>query len=397
MKRVRAVVIAAVVAASGCGSCRERGAPPPTPAAEEAAPAAEAHGDELEVAPDMLRDLRITTADVQVAASAQNVATILGELGVNEDAYAEVAAPLPGRVTRLLAGIGDRVRAGAALAELQSAELGRARAAVGAAAGRVTLARAALDRKRRLAAERIAPEREVQEAEAELAASEADAAAAAAVLRALGASPEDGAGPESAHFTLRAPVAGVVLDRRIVLGQAVGGDPAPLFTIADVSQLWLTVHAFERDAVRIVPATTASIAVAALPGLTMAGRVAQIGEQVDRQSRTVPIRIVVANADGRLRPGMSASARLALGDTTADLLTVPSGALQRLGDAWVVFVPRDPGHFEVRAVGRGRDLEGQVEIVTGLEAGERVVVDGAFVLKAEAEKARGLGGGDHHH
>ena len=110
----------------------------------------------------------------------------------------------------------------------------------------------------------------------------------------------------------------------------------------------------------------------------------------------MPIRILVANPDGRLRPGMSASARLPIGDSTARILTVPSGALQRISDAWVVFIPKDAGHFEVREVGRGRDLEGQVEIVQGLKAGERVVVDGSFVLKAEAEKARGLGGDDRH-
>jgi cobalt-zinc-cadmium efflux system membrane fusion protein len=110
----------------------------------------------------------------------------------------------------------------------------------------------------------------------------------------------------------------------------------------------------------------------------------------------VPIRITVANPAGQLRPGMSASARLPLGDEAARILTVPAGALQRLGDSWVVFIPRDEGHFTVREVGRGRDLEGVVEIVHGVTARERVVVDGSFVLKAEAEKARGLGDDDPH-
>ena len=73
---------------------------------------------------------------------------------------------------------------------------------------------------------------------------------------------------------------------------------------------------------------------------------------------------------------------------------MPAAALQRLDDRWCVFVPKDTGTFEVRTVGRGRDLGGEVEIVSGLQAGETVVVDGAFLLKAEAEKARGEGG--HH-
>ena len=392
-----AIVLSVLVVSTGCGSCFARSTPETAPEAEKAAETSESHSNELEVAEDMLRDLRITTADVQTATSAESVATILGELMVNEDAYAEIAAPLPGRVTRLLAGVGDRVQNGTPLAELQSAELGRARAAVMAASGRVTLARTALERKRALAAERIAPEREVQEAEAELAASQAEAASADASVRALGASPLDSGGSsEAARFILRSPLAGMVISRDVVVGQAIGDNPAPLFKIANLSQLWLSVHAFERDAVRIVPSTVAQVTIAALPGRTLTGRVSQVGGQVDPESRTVPIRILVANPDGRLRPGMSASARLPIGDSTTRILTVPSGALQRINDAWVVFIPKDAGHFEVRGVGRGRDLDGQVEIVQGLKAGDRVVVDGSFVLKAEAEKARGLGGDDHH-
>lgn len=395
MNRQLAIIVAALVATTGCGSCLGPGTPEPTPPAETATATPEAHSNELEVPVDMLRDLRVTTAEVQQAKAAETFATILGELKVNEDAYAEVAAPLTGRVTRLLVGLGDRVQQGAALAELQSVELGRARAAVMAAAGRVTLARTALERKRALAAERIAPQREVQEAEAELAASEAEAAAADASVRALGASASD-SGADSARFTLRAPVSGVVIARDVVVGQAISDASPALFKIANLAQLWLTVHAFERDAVRIRTATTANVSVAALPGRTMTGRVTQVGGQVDPASRTVPVRIVVANLDGTLRPGMSASAQLAIGDSTASILTVPSGALQRIGSEWVVFLPKDEGHFDVREVGRGRDIGGQVEIVAGLKAGERVVVDGSFVLKAEAEKARGLGGDDHH-
>ena len=395
MKIRIAMAVGLTLAGVGCGSCFGRNTPEVSEKAEEAEAKTESHSNELEVPQDMLRDLRITTAEVQAAKSAESFATILGELMVNQDAYAEVGAPLPGRVTQLIAGVGDRVQNGAPLAEIQSVELGRARAAVMAAAGRVTLARSALERKRALAAERIAPQREVQEAEAELAASEADAAAADASLRALGA-PQTAASPgDTAHFTLRSPVSGVVIARDVVVGQAIGDGTPALFKIANLSQLWLTVHAFERDAVRITPSTSAEVSVAALPGRTITGRVTHIGGQVDPESRTVPIRIVVNNPDAQLRPGMSASARLPIGDSTARILTVPSGALQRLADAWVVFIPKDAGHFEVRQVGRGRDLEGQVEVVQGLAAGDRVVVDGSFVLKAEAEKARGLGGDPH--
>ena len=91
---------------------------------------------------------------------------------------------------------------------------------------------------------------------------------------------------------------------------------------------------------------------------------------------------------------MSATARLALGDETTTIVAVPGASLQRLHKGWCVFLPKSEGAFEVRPVGRGRDLSGEVEVVSGLAPGETVVVDGAFLLKAEAERSRGEG--EHH-
>jgi cobalt-zinc-cadmium efflux system membrane fusion protein len=110
----------------------------------------------------------------------------------------------------------------------------------------------------------------------------------------------------------------------------------------------------------------------------------------------VPVRIELANGDGLLRPGMSATARLDVAGPRQKILSVPAAALQRVGEAWLVFVPRTPQEFEMRAVGRGRDLGNDVEVVSGLKAGEVVVVEGAFLLKAEAEKRRGGNDGHGH-
>jgi cobalt-zinc-cadmium efflux system membrane fusion protein len=118
-----------------------------------------------------------------------------------------------------------------------------------------------------------------------------------------------------------------------------------------------------------------------------------IGRSVDPQSRTVAVRIDLPNGAGLLRPGMSAAARLPVGDEGAMLLAVPAAALQRVRERWCVFVPQDGRTFEIRPVGRGRDLGGEVEIVSGVRAGDTIVVDGAFLLKAETE--RGGSEGEH--
>jgi cobalt-zinc-cadmium efflux system membrane fusion protein len=355
----------------------------------------EAHQEnELEVPEDMVRDLRITTNVVEARSDAEH-STIVGELRVNENRYAEVAAPLSGRVSRLYANVGQTVGAGQPLAEIQSPDLGRARAALETASARLELARNVVERKRLLTSERIAPQREVQEAEADLSAAEAEVRAARAALQAMSATAaQPASAANAAQFVLRSPIAGTVLSRTVALGQGTSGSEA-LFTIANLGTLWLTVHAFERDAVRVDSGTPAEVTLAAFPGRQFNGTVDMVGRQVDPESRTVPIRIVLKNS-GELRPGMSASARLAISASTQQVLTVPAAAVQRLGDEWVVFLPRDRGHFEIRRVGRGRDLGHEVEIVRGLQAGETIVVDGAFVLKAEAEKARG-GGEEHGH
>ena len=176
-----------------------------------------------------------------------------------------------------------------------------------------------------------------------------------------------------------------LIERAAVVGQLL--DPAtPAFRIGNLSTLWLTVHAFERDAVRIRPGVAAQLAFSALPGVDFTGAVAVVGQQVDRESRTVPVRINVRNRETMLRPGMSATATLPVGASNAALLTVPVAAVQRVRNEWCVFLPKDARHFEIRRIGRGRDLGNEVEVLSGLRPDEQIVVDGAFLLKAQAER-----------
>jgi cobalt-zinc-cadmium efflux system membrane fusion protein len=380
------VILVALVIVGACGRRADQANAPAetTPVSE-----AESHEEEanvVEVDQEMLRDLRITTRPVESRPGGERV-VLLGELAVDQRAYAEVGTPVAARITNLLANAGDAVRSGQALAELTSPELGRERAAYLSAMARLTLADAALERKRALAAEKIVPLREVQEAES--AAGEARAAlrASRAAIAAFGVDPpkDDTDDATSSSFTLRSPVSGAVIERTAIVGQML--DPAtPAFRVGNLSTLWLTAHAFERDAVRIQEGVTARVAFPALPGQDFEGRVALVGGHVERESRTVPVRIDVGNSGNLLRPGMSATAALPVGTTGAAILTVPVAAVQRVRNEWCVFLPKDESHFEIRRIGRGRDLAGEVEILSGLRADEMVVVDGAFLLKAQAEK-----------
>ena len=387
MKTWLTAALSLAVLAGGCSRTSNE-----TPQAEvrpepsEVAKSAESAGNLVQIRPEMMRDLRVQTAPVELRSGGEE-AGLLGEIRVNENNYAEVGAPIASRVVTIHAAQGQIVRQGQELATLQSMEIGRARADHITAKARLELAQKTLERKLSLAAEKIVPQRDVQEAQAGVTSAEAEVRAALAALGALGAGEE---GSDSSQLILRSPIAGTIIERAAIQGQQV--EPAqPLFKVSEMSRLWLTVHAFERDAVRVRVGSLARITFPALPGRTFGGTVALVGKQVNADSRTVAVRVEVANQDGLLLPGMSATAWIPVGDQGQKVISVPVAAVQRLDEQWFVFVPKSSDTFEVRLVGRGRDLGGEVEILSGLEPAEVVVVDGAFLLKAEVEKSRSEG------
>ena len=391
MKLCQLAVVVIIAFTVGCtrNDSKRAADEAPAPAPSTAPPREHGAKGFLHIEPEMLRDLKITTTPVEQRPGGEG-AMLLGELRVNEDAYAEVGAPVPSRILALHAALGHMVESGEALATLQSTELGKARSDLITASSRLQLAKQTLERKRRLAGERIVSQRELQEAEANVTSAEADVHAARAALRSLGVGADTDQSSDSSQYVLRSPVKGSVLERSAVTGQL--AEPSrPLFRIGDLSELWLTVQAFERDAVRIKVGAAVRTTFAALPGRTFSGKVALIGKEVNSQSRTISVRVEVANREGLLRPGMSATAWITPGLGAPTIMAVPAAALQRVEDEWVVFIPQGQDRFAIRGVGRGRDLAGEVEILSGLKPAETVVVEGSFLLKAESDKARGEG------
>jgi cobalt-zinc-cadmium efflux system membrane fusion protein len=381
---MKIVILAALLLFAGCSKPHDQQSAPVEGKTE--ARDAKSSDNLLHIEPEMMRDLRITTSVVEQRHGGDGV-SLLGEVTVNEDAYSQVGAPLAARIVKITAGPGQHVEKGQQLAVLQSTEIGKARSENITAQAKLQLAQQTLERKRRLAGEHIVAQRDVQEAEAAVASAEADVRASRSTLQALDAA---GNNADSSQLSLRAPISGMVIERTALMGQL--AEPAqPLFKIADLSNVWLSVHAFERDAVRLQTGKTAKVTLPALPGRTFQAKITLIGKQVDTASRTIPVRIAIANGSGVLRPGMSATAWVPLGESSQQIITVPAASVQRIENQWYVFIPKSSDTFELRQVGRGRDLEGEIEIVSGLKSGETVVVDGAFLLKAEAEKARGEG------
>ncbi|MGE3548202.1 MAG: efflux RND transporter periplasmic adaptor subunit, partial [Kofleriaceae bacterium] len=218
-----------IIAALAVASCGGESAPDRQHAGDHRAPdddhgAAHAgdHGDPLassspkqaivRIAPEMIRDLRVTTTRAETRTAGERV-SVLAELRVDQDAYAEVASPAAARVVRVLAKAGDPVKANQPLVELTSADLSKARAELRAADARLALARKTLERKQALLAERLIPEREVIDARAAVAEAEA------ARTIAGGATQQFAGATGGVGLVLRAPVEGTVIDRDVVVGQ----------------------------------------------------------------------------------------------------------------------------------------------------------------------------------
>lgn len=183
---------------------------------------------------------------------------------------------------------------------------------------------------------------------------------------------------------IRSPIDGVVITRNISVGQVVdtGFDA---FDISNLSTIWVTAAVNQQDVALIHAGAPADMTISGYADKVFHGRVGMVGDTLDPQTRTVPVRIVAPNRNKSLRPGMFASVLIAE-PATRDAVFVPENALQDINGMRVVFVTSDGVTFKARAVDVGARSMGQAEITHGLQSGDRIVVSGAFMVKAEMLK-----------
>lgn len=186
------------------------------------------------------------------------------------------------------------------------------------------------------------------------------------------------------ELPLLSPSSGVVTEVQAAPGKHVEAG-TDLFGITNLSSVWAVAHAYERDLGRLHIGLPAEVVTGAWPGRTFAGRVASLQGAIDEATRTLEVRLDVANPGLALRPGMFVDARIATG-TRREALVVGEGAVQDMGEGKVVFVAHSDSAFVARPV-TIRPLGGNLlEILGGVRAGERVVTSGAFLLKSQARK-----------
>jgi cobalt-zinc-cadmium efflux system membrane fusion protein len=245
-----------------------------------------------------------------------------------------------------------------------------------------------LAREEALFAKQLTTAKELEDAKREDTKARAELAAASAKLQALGVA-RPGAGgivQGAGTLLLSAPLDGVVIKRDAVLGRFLAPQEQA-FIIADPAALRASLNVFEGDLVYFQLGSEVDVSFDALPGKVVKGKVSVIEPQLGKTTRSVRALIDVPNEDGALKPGLFLRASIKLPeDLSKSRLLVPKAAVQPLGDDDVVFVELQPGTFEVRKIQKTRETTQIVEIASGLQRGERIAVEGAFLLRGEVTK-----------
>jgi len=355
---------------------------------------------------DMPAEVRFTAAQVThggvhwepvVLGTVASSAILPGQVVPNEDRTARLGATVPGRVLAVRVGPGDRVRKGDVLVTLQSPAAGLAQADVAKAVAELSsrraqaaYARSARDRAERLLTLKAIPRQDYDRAVAddELAAA-AFAQAEAELRRAQNTAEQIGADASaSGEIGVRSPLNGVVLARTAAPGTVIDAG-APLVIVTDPSGFWLSVDAPEKLASLFRIGGRLRFTVPAYPADTFSAQIQSVGAGLDPSTRTLPVRGVIVNRDGRLKPEMLASVMVD-GGAPASSALVPEDAVQLLDGKSVVFVAHPAGDggvlFMAHDVELGSRSGGRVAVVRGLAEGDLIVTRGALAVKAQIKK-----------
>ncbi|MEI8255482.1 MAG: efflux RND transporter periplasmic adaptor subunit [Deltaproteobacteria bacterium] len=385
-------MLATLLAAPGCARdlAHAEAATRPAPATPPADAGSRAHTEVIELTPEGLVTAQVTVERASPDSFAPHL-RIAAEIQADPQRMAHVGARSGGRIVAIAVHLGDAVRRGQAIAEIDTVELHQVSMEFLTSIARSRQANDNLTRQQELVRERVG-------AQADLRRAEADAAAASAALR---------EGEEHLHFlgltegqirqlrartshgearsTVRAPIDGRVEGVHVSLGQVVSGTE-DLVTLAQLDTVWASMRVYERDAVDVRTGTTVEITTPGAPGVTFRGTVAFVSSIVDPITRTFEARVSLANAEAQLRPGMSATATVAVRSATSQLW-VPVEAVQAHEGDRVVFVQLGDRRFGPRTVRVGEERNGWVPVLEGIAAGDPVVVRGAFMLRGELERA----------
>ncbi len=328
-----------------------------------------------------------------------------GRIAYNEDRSTPVFSPYNGRVVRVLARLGDDISVGEALLELETTDLAGAANDLLSALDASNKARSTLEQAQReerrqnnLFTARAASQRDVEQARVaatnaaeDLRSAEAALAAARDKLRVLGRSQDqirriEATRQVDAVVPVGSPIAGTVVQRRVGPGQWLSsGGSDPVFTIADLSTMWMVAAVRERDAPLVRLDQPVEVTVGALPDRRFDARVASVGAGLDPTTRRLAVRAEIPDPEHLLKPEMFATFHITFGEPTRSI-AVPANAVVHRGPEASVWVVLDGNRFMLRGIATGMLVGDMLQVTDGLQEGERVVTHGALFIDRAARK-----------
>jgi cobalt-zinc-cadmium efflux system membrane fusion protein len=331
-----------------------------------------------------------------------------GKIANNDDTTTPVFSPYSGRVTKLFAKAGDHVKEGDPLLAIDASEFVQGQNDLIAAGSALNTARAQLklatineQRQHQLYEAKAGALKDWQQAQADLESASNNLRSAeialAAVrnrLRILGKSDAEidalaQARRMSPEAIVTAPISGTIIQRQVGLGQninsAAAGATTPVFSIGDLSTVWLLANVREIDAPLMHVGAPVEVRVLAFPGRVFKAKLTYVAASIDQNTHRLPVRAEVENPKGELKPGMFASFSIITG-ADSEAPAVPQSAVIYEGDTARVWVARDDKSLASRQIRIGRTRsDGMVEVLSGLEPGEKIVVSGTLFIDRAAQ------------
>ena len=309
-------------------------------------------------------------------------------IDLDQQHVARIGATVTGRIIETEVVLGQEVRKGEQLATLNSTELGLAQSAYLKTSSQVNLRQLAVSRAKRLLASDVIAAAELQEREGLLTEAEVDLRTATDQLRALGMSNIDLARLSqekkiNSVLPITASIKGIIVERKVTIGQVVQPADA-LFTVADLSHVWVVAELPEQQASWAHKGDEAEVTIAALPESALSGRLIYVADMVNPDTRTVTVRMELPNPQRNLKPHMLAN--LLIRKQGVQQLTLPDSAVLRVNDSDHVFVEIAPDEFQLKPVKLGIRYGNLRRILEGLKQGDKVVVEGGFHLNSERQR-----------
>lgn len=315
-----------------------------------------------------------------------------GKVQFNEEQLVRITAPVTGRVVEVLARPGEVAEPGRRLLVIDSPDLGTAKADYAKAVADAERAQHAIDLARDLFAAKAIAQKEVRDAENDYRKAVAERDRAASRLRTLGVSETQlnevaSRADASTLVVVRAPRGGIIVERNIGPGQVVSygqsDTPLTLFVIADLSSMWVLADVYEPDVPKVHGGQPVTVTLPCCPGERYQGRVVNIADAVDKDSRTLKVRAVVPNRGRGLKAEMFV--KVSIDTSSARVLTLPQEAIQRRDGLTFVLVETGKDTYQRRPIKTGAEFDGVVEVLGGVAATERVVATGGILLRQSGQ------------